>query len=313
MNTANLQVTTETKRNGTLGSANDAANEFLKSVFKCQDDFRKPVLKDVTPGIARLLLERNTKNRGLRRKHIMWLAKQMELGYWLFTGDCIRFSVDGFLCDKQHTLAAIVESNTTQKFIILCGLDNRIIDVLDTGVSRTAGDVLKMNGVSNWNTVAAICKKVLLFKVNRKAQISSRSSQTKESFSNDELIINMKILEEVTGNDAYSQAAAQSVKYYEMFRAITTSQYGAYHFLFSEKSPDDAWEFLSKFSSGAGLESDSPIYLLRKRIEQEALSKIRYEAGLKTFWFITAWNKFRRGEKLKVLQTPQSIVIPEII
>lgn len=312
MNTANLQATTETKRNGTLGSANDAANEFLRAIFKCQDDFTKPIIKTVTPEIAKQILDRNTQNRALRERHVRWLAKQMELGYWLFTGDCIRFSKGGFLADKQHTLSAIIKSGTSQKFIIICGLDNRIIDVLDTGISRTAGDVLKMNGYKNWNNVAAVCKRVILFKANRKNMVIQEGG-TKDVLSADELIINMRILEEVSKNDMYEQAVVVAHRYYDMFKAVTMSQYGTFHFLFSEKSPDDAWEFLSKFASGAGLSIDSPVYLLRKRIEQEAISKIKYDPALKVYWFITAWNKFRKGETMKILQTPQIIVIPDII
>lgn len=314
MNGTNLQATIQTNRTSPKTQAKDDANSFLKGVFGSKDDFKLPVLKSITPEIAQKLLERNTHNRTLRKGHVEWLAKQMELGYWLFTGDCIRFSENGVLCDKQHTLRAIIESGTTQKFIVICGLDNRVIDVLDTGIARTAGDVLKMNGIPNANNMAAICKKVLLFKAGRRTNIIGDGG-TRDVLANDRegVIVNMRILDEVSRNSAYGESALAAAKYYDMFRAITLSQYGAFHFLFSEKSPDDAWEFLSKFASGIGLDGESPVYLLRKRMEQQSLSNIRYNSSLVVYWFISCWNKYRRGEKLKILQTPPTVVVPDII
>jgi hypothetical protein len=166
--------------------------------------------------------------------------------------------------------------------------------------------------VANANRVAAICKSVLLFKANRKGNTLGTGG-TKEVLTDTSVIANARISREVETNPMYSIAAAQAGRYYSEFRGLTSSQYGTFYFLFSEKSADDADEFLSKLAYGVGLSDTSPIYLLRKRLEQGKMNNIKYTKQVQLYWIITSWNKFRKGESAKILQTPPTIVIPEII
>lgn len=315
MNTqTNLHVPVQEKKPTTKVS--DVSNVILREIFGTNEDFRIGVIKDITPAIAENLLKRNLINRNLRDGHVDWLANQMRLGYWKFTGDSIKLNCDGILVDKQHTLHAIVKSGTTQRFVVIGGLDDKIIEVIDTGISRTAGDVLKMNSIQNANTLAGVCRRILNFK--SRGQISSFARSVKGvkvgiATTQKGFISNARILEEVSSNSRYSDAAQNSLKFYEASRMLSPSQYGLLYFLFSEKDPDSAWEFLSKFSNGVGLASDSPIYVLRQRLERERETKVKFSDSLKMYWFFTCWNKFRRGETLKQLTTPVKVEIPELL
>lgn len=314
MNTAtNLRQPQSETKSATKGS--DLSNHYLREIFGTKEDFSTGVIKDITPDIARKLLERNINNRLLRKNHVDWLSKQMTLGHWQFTGDAIKINSDGVLIDKQHTLSAIVQSGTTQRFLVIGGLSDTAIEVLDTGLGRTAGDVLKMNGIPNANNLSAICRKVLAFRARAVSAAFGGVGgvKTKISEEHKDVISNHRIFEEVATNSAYSDACANASKFYDSSRILTVSQYGMLYFLFAEKSPDSAWEFLSKFANGVGLSADSPIYLLRQRLEKERDTRVRYSDFLKMYWFFTCWNKFRRGETIKVLQTPATIEIPELL
>lgn len=311
---ANVRPNAATSNNSIKG--HDNSGPILRQIFGINHDFRNPIICDITPDVARRLLDYNTNNRGIRRKHVDWLSKQMELGYWIFTGDSIKFSLNGILCDKQHTLHAIIQSNTTQKYVIIGGLDNRVIDVLDTGIARSAGDVLKLNGITNANNLAAICRRVLAFKKGHKsfaggAKVNSGKDATKKDYA--DVIANIRILEEVTKDGRYEDALHIAEKCYGYSRIFNMSQYGALYFLLAEKNADDAWEFISKLATSVGLEDGSPILLLRQRLEQERDGRMTFSDQLKTYYIFTCWNKFRKGEKMKILQTPASIEIPELI
>lgn len=285
MSDANLQANDfPNKRLSKIPAISDG-NTFLQNVFETSEDFAQPIIKTITPEIARKLLERNSKNRPIRRLFVKWLANQMTTGRWRFTADSVKFSVDGLLCDKQHTLSAIIEAGTPQPLIIICGLEDQVFDVLDTGMSRTASDVLSVKGIPNANRVAAVCKSVLLFKANRKGHVLGTGG-SKEVLSDDSIISNARILQEVTANPLYLIAAREGGKYYGEFRGLSHSQYGTFYFLFSEKDQSDAEEFLTKLAYGVGLSETSPIYLLRKRLEQAKMGNIKYTSHVQLYWII---------------------------
>lgn len=315
MNTqTNLQQSNTQTKSATKVS--DLSNYYLREIFGTKEDFTQGIIKDITPEIARKLLERNLINRHLREAHVDWLSDQMRLGYWRFTGDSIKLNKDGILVDKQHTLHAIIKSGTMQRFVVIGGLDDTIIEVIDTGISRTAGDVLKMNGVQNANTLAGICRRILNFKNRGQLTAFARTGngvKTGMASNAKDFISNRRIYEEVLSNQRYADAAQNSLKFYESSRILSPSQYGLLYFLFSEKDADAAWEFLSKFSNGIGLQADNPIYVLRQRLERERETKVRFSDSLKMYWFFTCWNKFRKGEVLTKLQTPAKVEIPELL
>lgn len=295
----------------------DKGTEFLKQLFNTDFDFAQGKIMDITPEYASRMLDRNSRNRNIRDVHVKWLAKQMELGYWCFTGDPIRFGTDGVLLDKQHTLNAIILSGTKQRFMVLSGLEPEIFAILDTGISRTAGDALHMKGIPNANNVAAVCRRVLAFKNKSYYGAFDSSSGNKKVESTmskkSELITNMIVLEEVTKNQRYQECTTAAGTFYKSFPGVSQSRYGMLLFILGEKSAEDAYNFLSQFASGLGLVKDSPVNLLRKRFEQQLSSTIKYQSNLQLYWFINCWNKYRTGETMKVLQTPAKIQIPEIL
>jgi hypothetical protein len=83
--------------------------------------------------------------------------EQMIRGQWRLTGDSIKF--DGTsLIDGQHRLQAIIRSGVTIRCVVVRNLPRDIFDVLDTGRSRQAGDVLSGYGYPNVYLLAAAAR-----------------------------------------------------------------------------------------------------------------------------------------------------------
>lgn len=103
-------------------------------------------IQDVTPQMAEVWLNQNKSNRALRPGIVEKYAADMVAGKWTQTIDPIGFYKDGDVCNGQHRLFALVESDTTQKFIVVHGIDRAAGLNIDTGFLRTLIDNARISG-----------------------------------------------------------------------------------------------------------------------------------------------------------------------
>ncbi len=109
----------------------------------------------VSPEMAEAFLLRNPKNRSVNLNRVLDYANQMKCGLWVFNGAPIVFDINEVLLDGQHRLYAVCEAKVTIPFLIVSGADPKVIETIDTGRARSAGDLLHMQDVKNFNIVAA--------------------------------------------------------------------------------------------------------------------------------------------------------------
>jgi hypothetical protein len=108
------------------------------------------------PSMAeQLLLVTNTDNRPLRQNLTRLLGHELSEDDFEFTGDTIKFSVDGTMLDGQHRLQGCVKVARPLTSHVVFGLDKKIFDVLDQGGKRTPGDILAKEGITDHAMVAA--------------------------------------------------------------------------------------------------------------------------------------------------------------
>lgn len=129
-------------------------------------------VESVTPELADEWLETyNTRNRTLYADRSEGLARDMNVGSFVFNGDTIRFAVyadgprkgEAYLADGQHRLDAIRKSEVAQPCLIVRGLPADAQETIDTGKTRTFADTLRLDGWSNENHIAAITRALLLW------------------------------------------------------------------------------------------------------------------------------------------------------
>ena len=90
---------------------------------------------DIDPDLSGEFLERNRNIRNLDERRAKGLAMMMERGEWRQTHQGIAFDRDGYLVDGQHRLRAIQLSGTTQRMLVVSGLESD--DAIDSGIKRT--------------------------------------------------------------------------------------------------------------------------------------------------------------------------------
>lgn len=105
----------------------------------------KKYLITVTPEIAKEWLGKKTENRKIRIGYVEALSRAIEEGHFLYTGDPIKFDINGNLMDGQHRLSAIVKSNMPLSLEVIEGLPPETYHVIDMGMSRTLADSTGLN------------------------------------------------------------------------------------------------------------------------------------------------------------------------
>lgn len=98
----------------------------------------------VTPDIAEQWLESRGPNRRLNEANVARMVLDMGNGNWFDHGDPVRFDRKGRLRDGQHRLQAVVRSGKAYAFHVIRNLDEKALQMVDTGKQRSFSDVLTM-------------------------------------------------------------------------------------------------------------------------------------------------------------------------
>lgn len=113
--------------------------------------------EEITPELAKKYLEKNLKNRPIRKTIVDKYCRDLRAGDWSFTGDAIRFDSNGNLTDGQHRLRAIIETGISVTMLVFRNIDG----ICDLGKSKTVSDFLSIDGQISSTMVAAGVKGVM--------------------------------------------------------------------------------------------------------------------------------------------------------
>ncbi len=105
-------------------------------------------IAEIDPALASDLLALNfSDNRKVSRQTVQRFSSDMKEGRWLLGNDALTVNAAGRLVNGQHRLNAVVQSKTTQRFIILSGVCHDTAQILDMGKSRNMGQRITISGV----------------------------------------------------------------------------------------------------------------------------------------------------------------------
>ncbi len=250
----------------------------------------------VTPGMAKEMLSRNVdNNRPLKTGAIASYARDMAAGNWRTgTGETIKFDTRRKLIDGQNRLHAVVKANVPVRFDIAHDVSVEVMPVLDTGVKRTAGDALIIDGVPQRNRLASVVRWAILcdagFPMGRTGTVNPTNSEIVQRYHSQ--------------SDLFDGAAARGTDA-QRARITTGAVAGTAYYLFAtavmKASEEDGWfsadwhkDFFDAFISGAGLEPGSPILMVRNRLIKAKIDRLSRAEEL--CLLVKAWNAWRRGE-----------------
>lgn len=247
-------------------------------------------METVTPEAARVYLGLNTHNRDVRQRTVRAYAADMTRGDWEWNGDSIKFAVDGSLLDGQHRLLACIEADRAFDTLVIRGLPNRTQDTMDTGIARKYGDVLKMRGEANYNTLAATVRGVTAWDSGFATAASART------FTNAELDRTLNKYPWIRDGLPAIKRAVNHVR-------LPATVGGPAWWAFTQIDSEDTDHFFARLTSPEDHHVGEPIFALRSLL----LSQNEGTKGVRGMRFLTAvtvkaWNKYRDGESATRLQ-----------
>lgn len=245
----------------------------------------------VTPKLAEELLGRNVElNRRVNRALVERYATDMRNGDWSEeNGETIKVGRDGTLLDGQHRLSAVVESGQAVRFLVVRNVDADALSTVDTGKSRSFGDVLHMRGQANARRVAATAKYVWHYE-NGSMLSSGRA------------VSHALLLDVLEAHPGLPDAVEEVHDYRPSLQPASVLAF--VYALAKEKHPRRAAQWLAQVQEGEGLTKTNAAWHLRERLlharsgrgAREQL-RIPYVAALVT----KSWNASLANEDIRRL------------
>lgn len=244
----------------------------------------------VTPQMAEEMLAKNVKNRSVSYGLVDAYARDMRNGDWQFTGEALKFSVDGHLIDGQHRLLACVKADVPFKTLVIYDLESRAQEVIDTGRGRTVADALHLAGYANASRTAGACRFMMNIKNGyNKCKISASEM--------------LHVFERHPGiNDSANMVGGT----YGMSQALLT----AIHYIGKGILDMEALanEFVTIFQTGNSYDGCAA------QVWRERLMKMKaaHTPITHTYMFhgsIHAWNLFAKSQDIKIFRAPESAKI----
>ena len=254
---------------------------------------------DVTPEMAGVMLERNTKNRPCRRQTVAHYARQMSEGKWHYTRVPVIFSIDGVLIDGQHRLRAIIESGATVKMDLAFGAPADSFSFIDVGKGRSASDIFSIHGVKNSSLMAAAVRWVVGYETN------TLNAKGGGAYTADELY-------EFYQNHEGLQDSYHAAWLFSKTRLAPPAMMCALHYLMAKKNRAQADAFFEGVAEGVGLTKGAPALALRNKLILNASSDEKRSPRKMAGLTVRAWAKVREGVPVSTLKFKDDDVFPRI-
>lgn len=248
----------------------------------------------ITPAKAKEYLEANIDNRRIKQPVVLKYANDIIANRWLEdTGESIKIAKSGRILDGQHRLHAIIKANKSIYFHVATNLDENVFKVIDTGSTRNATDVFKIEGIKNENKLPSIISFFNLLEAGKKHK----------SLHVHEKSTNAMLLEQYYEDENFWQSVARnSFNWYLGFAKILTPAFiGGFYAHFYKLNNDKAHSFMLQLTSGINVENET-ILLLRNKLMVDKMSIKKMPQTLKMALVIKTWNCFITGKTTKFLK-----------
>lgn len=255
---------------------------------------------DLTPDLAKFILDVNTNNRSVRNVKIVQYATDMAAGNWALNGEPIIIADTGDLNDGQHRCLAVIESNTAIQTSIAFGYGRETRLTLDQGTSRTAGDFLGMEGVANASLVAAIARMVIAYEYSEGKNLAYRPKVTSAA-----------VRQRSATDLALGEAATfghTNGKY--AVRFAPSSLIGFVYYVLARSDPREARDWMERLCRNDGLKIRSAAHTLREKLTS---TSGKTPQDRKIVLFLKAWNFHRRGMNVSASSLNTDLPFPAIL
>lgn len=276
---------------------------------------------NITPEQAEKMLDKNVKNRAIRKGKVEQYASDMLNGRWQMNCVPIIFSNNNYLVDGQHRLAAIIESGVSCESVVLIGASEESFKTVDTGAMRRGRDVLSIHGVDSAKSgyLSSLIQKIHSLNKNKIGTAWHKHIPTpnaRDAGSANYSLTNQDVLNFYLDNkdemdNVYLFCFRQKN---QASKIINFVLYMLVFYVLKKININDAEDFCTSLATGEMLPGNHPIYLLREKlIEIKNTNKDKIPNWHYPALIFKAWNAYRRRQSLQRLyvgQNEQQPVLP---
>ncbi|WP_313366769.1 hypothetical protein [Microbacterium sp.] len=264
----------------------------------------------VTPELAVSWLALNIdNNRNVRKSRINGYVRDIQSDRWVVTGEAIKFDTAGRLVDGQNRCQAIVAAGKGAWALVVRGISEDALVVLDSGSSRNAGDMLVITGLADRADAKDVGAIARLYAAYQAGDVKHAASNLGGSTG----ITKSELAEAVLAIPDIEFAARHARGMYRYLR-LPVSALGVAFLEFSKLDVDDTAEFFNRIRDGIQNGPGDPFLTLSRRVSNDlqAGASRRIVPGQALFYLFRTWNAFREGEQLVKLQigSPQAGFTP---
>lgn len=217
-------------------------------------------------------------------------ARAMTEHRWAKNGQAIQFTDDGVPLNGMHRLLACIEAKVPFETLAVYGVPLSAMTTIDTGKSRSAGDVLHMLSHKNGNELAAAVR--WIHRLNS-GYVSAAIDMDVE-----------EIRRWLDNNPELEPMVAKAKQMLGRQRLLPAGPGAALFWLFSLKDEAMAVEFFDKMSTGVNLSDGDPIHGLRKRLLESRIStwkSKKIDVVESVAMTMRAWNAKRQGKTRQLI------------
>ncbi len=256
----------------------------------------------IGPDQAKALLSTNIKNRDLSQSFVNRYAADMLNHNWSDDVSMIRVDEEGNLQDGQHRLEAVVQSGTTQSFVVAENCPVEDFKKLDLGRGRTSRDALTVLGYKRPRIMSGAIRLVSLWNRGKltestvKYQTESGTPNVNSHLSKADTII--QAIEYAKKHPMVNPLIESACGFQKSFRIVPASVFGAFLFKANElgdTTTDFAKEFLAEFVDCNGKPGTATHSLFTKLVQQSK-QNINYGLPNRLALFVVAWNAWIKGK-----------------
>ena len=211
---------------------------------------------DMTPALARVLIDHNDGNRPVRTSKLSQYVSDINEGRWDFNGETIIISKEGLVNNGQHRSLAVIETGKSIPVLFVFGIERNTRRTVDTGANRGAHDHLSVDGFTQPTTLAALARFVLAYERNQG-----------QNFAYMNRITASEIYERARSDKQLDISSQYPYKHGNKSKRLAPPSVMAFcHYAMSKADPVAAQTFLDQVITGVNISADSPAYVTREKL-----------------------------------------------
>lgn len=258
----------------------------------------------LTPELAQEYLNKlPERQRTQSSRTIDRYASDLLADQFPFTGDPIRFNVDGELIDGQHRCTAVVESEVATPILVIRNLHADLIRFFDGGRTRRFPDDLRISGYPNHTSLAALTTRVWHWEHGNYGYMGvpyvQNAIYANTAPTRAQLWTTLKAHQELV------EAVTHGSRAHTYLPNAPTSVTSFLWWLLGTADVDAREKFFFELIDGSeGNGPDYPINVLRRQLTRRMNPNEEREGHVWVAYFIKAYNAWAEGRSISYLRMP---------